>query len=158
MKAALSLAIMLAASIGPIRAQDGGDVYQGAHVANFAVAGQADGAPDFETLSFWSGPGGEAIDYGWGSDGRQVRLQRLAGTSGGHGFAVRFPNGLILDIAIDGKALLVSDRSGSYRKRFVWRYEGPVDGRGTFCEPCVPEPLAIPFVRENFAQPAGSRR
>lgn len=61
-------------------------------------------------------------------------------------------NGLVLDVTPGEDTLVVSDRSGKYRKRFVWLYEGPTDGRGTYCAACVPRSLAISFVRETFMQ------
>src|SRR3546814_19790485 len=67
-------------------------------------------------------------------------------------FRSRFPNGLVLDVVPQGTALHVSDRSGKYSKTFEWQYEGPVDGRGPFCTPCVEEADAIGFVRRNFIQ------
>jgi hypothetical protein len=40
---------------------------------------------------------------------------------------------------------------GKYSKIFRWEYERPVDGRGTFCEPCVGEDKeAITFIKKYF--------
>src|SRR3546814_8705005 len=94
-------------------------------------------SPGFESLSCGSGPHGKAIDYGYGADQKRVRLRAIGPDGSDEGFAVRFPNGLVLDIVPQGTALQVSDRSGNYSKTFEWQYEGPVDGRGTFCTPCV---------------------
>src|SRR3546814_10437131 len=88
-------------------------------------------------MSVWSGPHGKAIDYEYGADQKRVRLRAIGPDGSDEGFAVRFPNGLVLDIVPQGTALQVSDRSGNYSKTFEWQYEGPVDGRGTFCTPCV---------------------
>lgn len=148
----LHLTAMILALTSAVQVRDGADVHDGAKVANFSVPGQPPGGAGFEKLSFWSGPRGNAVEYAYGSDGKLVRLRLLGRDSSGRSFAVRFPNGLVLDIAADGDELLVSDRSGRYRKRFAWHYEGPIDGRGTFCAACVPEPLAVPLVRENFMQ------
>ena len=49
-----------------------------------------------------------------------------------------------------GDTLRVRDRKGSYDKVFEWKYEGPVDGGGTFCTPCVEENDAADFVRRHF--------
>ena len=136
---------------GMALAGDGADrVYEGAKVANFALPGQDYRSPGFESLSFWSGPHGQAVVYEYGADHKRFRLRALGPGADGKGFAVGFPNGFVLDVApLDG-ALQVSDRAGKYGKTFQWRYEGPVDGRGTFCQPCVDEPDAIGFVREHF--------
>ena len=121
-----------------------------AKVANFSLPGIDRGSPAFERLAFWSGPRGNVVQYGYGADDRVVQLQPLGVARSGNGFAVRFPNGLVLDVVPRGDALLVSDRAGGYRKTFQWQYEGPVDGRGTFCAPCVDENQALDFVREHF--------
>lgn len=134
-------------------AQDrGASVYEGAKVANFAVPGADYGTAEYEALSFWSGPRGKAIDYAYGANDRHVRLRHLGANADGKGFAVGFPNGLVLDVVPQDKALQVKDRTGNYSKRFQWRYEGPVAGRGTFCTPCVDESEAIDFVREHFME------
>ncbi|GAA3933032.1 hypothetical protein [Luteimonas lutimaris] len=127
-------------------------VYLDGKVANFALPGQDYDSPGFESLSFWSGPNGKAVDYEYGADHKRVRLRPVGPAAGGGGFAVRFPNGLVLDVVPQGKALQVSDRGGNYSKTFEWKYEGPVDGRGTFCTPCVEEADAIGFVRKHFMQ------
>jgi len=36
--------------------------------------------------------------------------------------------------------LQVTDERGTYNKLFSWEYEGPVNGMGTFCEPCAGDP------------------
>src|SRR3546814_6104605 len=86
----------------------------------------------------------------YGADKKGVRLRAIGPDGSDEGFAVRFPNGLVLDIVPQGTALQVSDRSGNYSKTFEWQYAGPVDGRGTFCTPCVEKADAIGFVRRNF--------
>lgn len=125
-------------------------VHQDAKVANFAIPGHDYSSPGFESLSFWSGPRGQVVDYEYGANHKRVRLRTLGSSAGGKGFAVRFPNGFVLDVVPQDKGLQVSDRAGKYSKTFEWQYEGPVDGRGTFCQPCVDEPDAIGFVREHF--------
>jgi hypothetical protein len=147
---AIALLLAVAGASFAQAATDG--VYRDAKVANFALPGQAYDSPGFESLSFWSGPNGKAIDYEYGADQKRVRLRAIGPAAGGDGFAVRFPNGLVLDVVPQGKVLQVSDRKGGYSKTFEWRYEGPVDGRGTFCTPCVEEADAIGFVRGNFAK------
>src|SRR3546814_11784915 len=85
-----------------------------------------------------------------GADQKRVRLRAIGPDGNDEGFAVRFPNGLVLDVVPQGTALHVSDRSGKYSTTFEWQYEGPVDGRGTFCTPCVEGADAIGYVRRNF--------
>lgn len=154
MKTTLSL-MALALATTP-SAQAGNAVHDGAMVANFAAVVETGDEPGFEQLSFWSGPGGQQVDYFYGADHKRVRLHALGHNAAHRSFAIRFPNGLVLDVAPRKDALLVSDRSGKYRRRFVWLYEGPRDGRGTYCAACVPQGLAISFVRENFMQSAST--
>lgn len=123
---------------------------QRAKVAHFAVPDRAYHSPGFESLSFWSGPQGRSVDYEYGADHKRLRLRVLGPSVDGRGFAVGFPNGFVLDIVPRDDVLQVRDRGGKYGKTFEWQYEGPVDGRGTFCQPCVDEPEAVGFVREHF--------
>jgi hypothetical protein len=129
---------------------DASNPYEGAQVANFAVTGRTEDSPEFERLSFWSGPNGEVVDYVLGSDGEPLRLKPMGVNADRKSFAIRLPNTLMLDIEPRGDSLLVRDRWGRYRQEFAWQYEGPVEGRGTFCEACVDEDAAIDFVREHF--------
>jgi hypothetical protein len=126
------------------------NLYKDARVANFSVTDHAQGTPEFERLSFWSGPHGESIDYVRGRDDNRTRLTPLGLNRGGLSFAIGLPNGLMLDVEPQRHGLLVRDRAGRYRKTFVWQYEGPVEGRGTFCSPCVDQKGAVAFVREHF--------
>jgi hypothetical protein len=155
MKTKITICLMasLLAMAGLVHAQDkAASVYVDGKVANFALPGHNYSSPGFESLSFWSGPNGKAINYEYGTDHKRVRLRAIGPGTDGQGFAVRFPNGLVLDVVPQGTALQVSDRSGNYSKTFEWKYEGPVDGRGTFCTPCVEEADAIGFVRKHFME------
>ncbi|WP_417472482.1 hypothetical protein [Luteimonas mephitis] len=148
---AACMAAGLLAIMGIAHGADGVDrEQQDARVAQFAIPGHDDSSPGFESLSFRSGPRGRGIDYEYGADHKRVRLRNLGTSAEDGGFAVRFPNGLVLDVVPQGDALQVSDRGGKYRKTFEWKYEGPVNGRGTFCQSCVDKPEAIAFVREHF--------
>lgn len=146
------IALLLACATA--HAQDADrDVYMGGKVANFSLAGHGYGSPAFESLSFWNNPAaGKLIDYEYGAAPTKVRLRSLGKRADGKGFSVQFPNGLVLDVVPAGKTLQVSDRAGRYRKTFAWLYEGPVDGRGTFCTPCVEEQDAVGFVEAHFAR------
>jgi len=115
--------------------------YEAASVANFAAAG--------DRLSFWSGPNGRRVEFTAGR-AAPVQLEYAGGIHGG--FALRCPDGAVLDVVPAGQVLQVRDRAGKYRRTFAWRYEGPIDGRGTACTPCVPQSAAVDFVREHFMQ------
>ena len=79
-------------------------------------------------------------------------LRVLGRSAGGDGFALGFPNGLVLDAIPQGEALRLRDRNGTYDKVFEWKYEGPVEGRGTACTACVDEAEAVGFVRRHFIE------
>src|SRR3546814_7045323 len=141
------LAVCLLAMAGLVDAQDKvPSVYVDGKVANFALPGHDYSSPGFESLSFWSGPHGKAIDYEYGADQKRVRLRAIGPDGSDEGFAVRFPNGLVLDIVPQGTALPVSDRSGDYSKTFESQYEGPVDGSRTFSTPRLEKADPIRFV------------
>lgn len=118
-------------------------------VANFAAAGRMDGNHPAAILRFWSGPDGQDIFY-TPADGRSVRLRLLGGNR--QGFSVELPDGMIWKIVPQGDVLLVHDGDGGRPRIFMWHYEGPINGRGTFCAPCVPESEAAEFVRRHFLQ------
>ena len=102
---------------------------------SFGEPGQA----SYEQLSFWAKAGKRTdIYYVYGADRKQVRLKYLGKTLPGSkpGFRVQFTNGHMLAIVPSGLRLAVSG-AGQASKSFAWEYEGPVDGIGTFCEPCA---------------------
>src|SRR3546814_1720478 len=124
MKAKIMICLVagLLAMAGLAHAQDKApSVYVDGKVANFALPGHGYGSPGFESLSFWSGPNGKAINYEYGADNKRVRLRAIGPGTGGQGFAVRFPNGLVLDVVQQGTALQVSDRGGNYSQTFEWQ-------------------------------------
>lgn len=120
-------------------------------VANYAIPDTDHSSPAFEQFSFSVGRDGNTrIDYGYGVPNKQLVVRQVKSAAGMKGFAVRFPNGHVFDIVPASDTLVVSDRDSDYRKTFTWRYEGPVDGVGTFCTSCVEENEAMGFVRSNF--------
>ena len=66
-------------------------------------------------------------------------------------FKVKFTNGYELMIIPQGLNLKVVDSEGQYNKLFKWHYEGPINGIGTFCEPCAEdENESILLINEYF--------
>ena len=125
--------------------------FQRAQVANYAVRGESYGNPGYEELRLWADRAGNVrVHYAWGTEPKELALALAGRSADGEGFALRFPNGLVLDAVPQGQALRVRDRSGGYDKVFEWKYEGPVDGRGTACTACVDEADAAAFVRRHF--------
>lgn len=128
--------------------------YRQAQVANYVARGAQTPGPDYEQLAFWADAQGQRrVRYAWGEAPRSVELAVLPGRPGG--FALRFPNGLVLEAVPQGESLRLRDGSGRYDKLFEWQYQGPVAGRGTFCAACVEQAEAATFVRRHFiAAPA----
>lgn len=150
--AVLALSVVFA---GPAVSASGADTafYQRAQVANFAARGARFPAADYEALQLWADAGGaRRARYAWGPDAKELTLRVLRPSAGGDGFALRFPNGLVLDAVSQGEALRLRDRNGTYDKVFEWKYEGPVEGRGTACTACVDEADAVGFIRRHFIE------
>lgn len=84
---------------------------------------------------------------------KEINLHYLGTTTfnGKKAFKVAFPNKLQLYVIPNSNGTItVVDRTKKYNKVFDWEYEGPVNGIGTFCEPCVEEKDAIPFLRKYY--------
>lgn len=111
-------------------------------VANFSY-GTTD-SPDFESYSFWVRSNQKSdIGYTYTSKTGTTKKLKLkyAGVSpwnGQQAFKIKFPNGLLLyAIPSNGETLKIVSLDGTYSKIFQWQYEGPVNGIGTWCEPCA---------------------
>jgi len=112
------------------------------------------GTSDYENISFWIKSGKRSgIKYTYGARPKVLKLQ-FAGTFTKNQdtiFKVRFPNNLVLFIQSSGNDLIITDSSQNYRKIFKWEYEGPVNGIGTFCEPCATdEKQAISWLKQHY--------
>jgi len=122
-------------------------------VANFSLGKY--GTKGYEEFSFWVHENGKLeIEYMYGNNGKQFKLDYLGSgkKNGSPSFRVRFSNGEILNVVPRYSSLRIFDNHGKYSKTFSWKYEGPVNGRGTFCGVCVDENEAIQFVKDNFTK------
>lgn len=112
------------------------------------------GTADYEQFSFWVKKSKRAdIYYTYGKETKELKLSFLGKgvLNGENCFKVQFPNKHILYIIPKDKQLKVADLSGKYVKVFAWKYEGPVNGIGTFCEPCAEnETEAIQLMKSYF--------
>jgi len=136
-----SVALLLLLSTSPAIAQTAPD----AKVASFETGSY--GSRDREAISFWKENGERAdIEYQYGSDDKTVKLAYLgaADCGGERCFKVGFPNKLVLYVTPGTDTVRLSDvadpmrgKPGKYDRTLAWRYEGPVDGRGTFCSACA---------------------
>ena len=98
------------------------------------------GTDKFEKFEFWTQGGKHSeILYSYGKDSRKVRLKYEGRDkiNGDSCFKVRFSNGSVLYITPSDLRLKVIDSFGKYSKIFSWEYEGPVNGRGTYCDVCA---------------------
>lgn len=121
-------------------------------VANFSY-GSA-GTAQYEHFSFWADekkPAG--IHYQYGTERKEVKLQ-FAGKAvlaGRKGFKVLFPNKLLLYIIPGLKNIQVKAVNGTYNKTFIWEYEGPVNGIGTYCDACTrDEAEAVSLLKDTY--------
>jgi len=107
-------------------------------VANYSYGDP--GKEDFEEFSFWVKENKVAeIEYTYGADWKTVTLKYIGidVLNGEDCFKVKFSNDYILYVIPKETRLKISDFKGNYLKYFYWYYEGPVNGIGTFCEPCA---------------------
>lgn len=110
-------------------------------VANFSTG--KEGTKSYEHLSFYVADGARAdITYAYGKAGRggeEIKLDYLGRDTldGAAAFKIGFPNNQILYVIPQKTYLKIVDGKGKYNKIFRWQYEGPVGGRGTWCDSCT---------------------
>ncbi|MDR6195288.1 hypothetical protein [Siphonobacter sp. SORGH_AS_0500] len=121
-------------------------------VANYSTG--TPGHDTYEEFSFWARNNQRStIDYTYGANRKSLRLTYLGKGKLPHSFQVKFPNQLVLTLIPNGNTLLVKDSKGTYNKVFTWKYEGPVDGIGTFCTSCAKdEAAAIKIINRYYIQ------
>lgn len=114
----------------------------GQRVANFSY--KKFNAKDFEAYGFWVNADQVGdINYSYKTPEGDIKSMKLEyqGTdvlNGEKAFKVLFPNKLLLYvIPRKNNTLRIASLDGKYSKTFHWLYEGPVKGRGTFCEACT---------------------
>lgn len=101
------------------------------------------GTEQYEELSFWVKDGKRAdIYYVRGKDRNEFRGNYLpqTGKTNGASFAVRLADDRLFTIIPSGTQLKVADAGTDAPKTFAWKYEGPVNGVGTFCRECAANP------------------
>ncbi|MDP4230694.1 MAG: hypothetical protein Q8916_09870 [Bacteroidota bacterium] len=97
----------------------------------------------------------DVIEYSYGKKPRTLALDyKGLDTLDGHpSFNVQFKNGLVLTITPEKGHLHVSDKKGTYSKIFVWHYEGPINGIGTYCTPCADAEESMVILEKYFLLP-----
>lgn len=114
----------------------------GQRVANFSY--KKFNAKDFEAYGFWvtDNKVGD-INYSYKTPQGDIKSMKLQYEgvdmlNGEKAFKVLFPNNLRLYVVPrKNNTLKIASLDGKYAKTFRWLYEGPVEGRGTFCEACA---------------------
>ena len=117
-------------------------------VANYSFG--KPGTDTYEQLSFWVKDGKKSsIDYAYGKDRKEVKLRYVGKYDAS--FQVQFPNNSILTVNPKGITLIVVNTKSNYTKTFVWEYEGPANGIGTFCDVCAQdEKEAMQLIRTYY--------
>ncbi|GAB3977962.1 hypothetical protein GCM10028806_40230 [Spirosoma terrae] len=107
-------------------------------VANYSTG--RPGTKDYEEFSFWvRGNKRSDVTYTFGEKWQQITVSYVGKDvlNGEQCFKVRFPNQYELYIVPRRQELKIADKAGKYIKYYAWKYEGPVNGVGTFCQPCA---------------------
>lgn len=114
----------------------------GQRVANFSY--KKFNAKDFEAYGFWVNANQVGdINYSYKTPEGDIKSMKLQYEgvdmlNGEKAFKVLFPNNLRLYvIPKKNNTLMIASLDGKYSKTFHWLYEGPIEGRGTFCEACA---------------------
>ncbi|GAB3957336.1 hypothetical protein GCM10028805_49770 [Spirosoma harenae] len=111
--------------------------------------------PDWEKLSFDFTRDGREITYSYRKNEQGHKLESL-GTkfvNNQKALIVKIPSlNKIYLILRDKKkeSLVMMSEDGKYKKKFPLGYEGPVDGRGTFCATCANEPQEAFAIVDSF--------
>jgi hypothetical protein len=119
-------------------------------VANYSIGKY--GTDKYEHFSFWVKNGQRAeITYSYGNRNTEFKVAYAGVTkqNGAAGFKAQFSNGHTVTIVPNGSKLTVMEK-GKTPKVFAWEYEGPIDGIGTFCEPCAQDEKAAMQVMRTY--------
>ncbi len=121
-------------------------------VANYAVGKMSTEA--YEHFSFWAEAGKRTkITYTYGKDNKELSAAYVGKGSyqGKLCFKVTLPKQQTLYVIPSGYKLCVINAAKTYNKTFVWEYEGPVNGIGTYCDVCMQdEKEAMTLLRKYY--------
>ena len=130
-------------------------VFAQIQVANFSTG--KEGTKSYEHFSFYVEDRVRAnITYAYGKAGRggnEIKLNYLgrATLNGLAVFKIGFPNNQVLYVIPQKTYLKIVDEKGKYSKIFRWEYEGPVGGRGTWCDSCTEDGKeSVALIRRYF--------
>ncbi len=146
-----SLGLILALVLGNVA------VSAQTQVANFATGKVNTGS--YEHFSFYATNGARGeITYVYGKEGvsgAEIKANYLGTDTwrGMTGFKIGLLNNQVLLVVPQKTSLKIIDEKGKYNKIFRWEYEGPVDGRGTWCEQCTQSGKeSVALLRKYFLQ------
>lgn len=105
------------------------------------------GRADYEHLDFSSD---KQITYRYGKNSKDYHIPYLG--KDGNSFKIQLPGNLIVKVTINSSNGLVLQGIGNnYAKTYEWEYEGPVNGRGTWCQQCTQDPKeAILLIKKYY--------
>ena len=98
------------------------------------------GTSTYQHYSFWMDKGKPTeITFNGGANRSESKLafNGKATYNGKTCFKMTFPNNKVFYVYPIGVKLAVVNASTKKIETFNWEYEGPVDGRGTFCAACA---------------------
>lgn len=121
-------------------------------VAQYSIGKR--GSANFELIAFYTKKGRyhSKIEYTYGKNDKRVSLRYLGKVKvrGQAAFKVKFSNNYTLVIIPQKNlSLKIRDNKGRYSKTFGWHYEGPIEGRGTFCSVCADDEVAAMKIINN---------
>ncbi|WP_374949525.1 hypothetical protein [Mucilaginibacter sp.] len=98
------------------------------------------GTATYQGYSFWAKAGKPTqIMYNYGKDRAEMKptYAGKASYKNQRGFKMVFPNQKVFYVIPAGDNLKIVNTALNNTEIFKWEYEGPVEGRGTYCEVCT---------------------
>jgi hypothetical protein len=142
-KKALTITLLLAAVTSSCYAQKVANYFHG-----------KPGTATYQGYSFWADKGkptGITFYSGTNRSDSKVKFNGKATYNGKTCFKMTFPNNKVFYVYPIGLKLAVVNASTKKIETFNWEYEGPVDGRGTFCAACAQdEKEAINLMKASY--------
>jgi hypothetical protein len=124
----------------------------GQKVANYFYGKR--GTSAYQHYSFWADKGKPTeiiFNAGTSRSESKVTFKGKATFNGKTCFKMTFPNNKVFYVYPIGIKLAVVNASTKKIETFNWEYEGPVDGRGTFCEVCAQdEKEAMTLIKASY--------